>query len=380
MSFVKTKYLDITNGGSQPFILSCGEKLDSCTLAYETHGTLNDEATNAILVFHALSGSHHIAGTCPELDNCEFWGKELQEGWWDSFVGPQRALDTDKYYVICVNYLGGCYGSTGPSSIDSKTQKPYGSSFPEISFSDIVRSQKKLLEDLKINKLHALVGASVGGFCALDFALRYPDVADNISIIASSKEVSTLQRLHNFEQIRAIEADSNFNFGDYYSGEAPKKGLTLARMIAHKTYISLATLNRRASSKISKEIGSDSKNYQVKHPVESYMRHHGLKFTKRFDANSYLKIVTAWQGYDLLKEFEAKSFKELFKRCKNQKYLVLSIDSDVCFYPEDQASLVGSLKEAEVSVRHITVHSEKGHDAFLLESELFEPYIKYHLS
>ena len=377
---VETQFAEVTGAGENPLRLESGQEFSPITLAYETHGTLNKEKSNAVLVFHALSGSQHISGHCEKVEGVKFWNEDQHTGWWEAFAGPNKGLDTNKLFLICANYFGGCYGSTGPSSIDPKTKKPYGSDFPAISIPDIVTSQKRLLSELGIEKLHAVVGVSVGGMCALDFAVRYPEVPKNVLIIGSGQTVSTLQRIHNLEQIRAIEADHNFNFGNYYEGDPPKRGLALARMIAHKTYISLATLNNRASSEIASEAGSDERNYQISHPVESYMRHHGLKFTSRFDANSYLKIMAAWQRFDLLKSFGAKNFTELYEVCKNQKFLVLSIDSDVCFYPEQQAKLVESLKDAGVQAKHITVHSEKGHDAFLLEADLFAPSLAYELS
>ena len=358
-----------------------GEEFGPFKIAYETYGALNEAKDNAVLLFHALSGSQHVAGVNPAIDGVEnLWLKDSHTGWWDDFVGPDKGIDTNKYFVICMNYLGGCYGSTGPSSIDPETSKPYGSSFPALSISDIVDSQVQVLDSLGIHKLHGVFGASVGGLCAVNFSTRYPDRAKNIFLIGSGLNVSTLQRLHNLEQIRAIEADPNFNFGDYYEGEKPEKGLALARMIAHKTYISLATLNRRASKDVLDEEDSNPNNYQISHPVESYMRHHGQKFVKRFDANTYLKIAAAWQRFDLLKEAGAKTWDEVFSRCKEQNYVVFSIDSDVCFYPDEQANTVEKLKAAGVECKHITVHSEKGHDAFLLEPDLFAPNFAYELS
>ena len=305
--------------------------------------------------------------------------KESHVGWWDGFIGAGKGLDTKKHFIICMNYLGGCYGSTGPSSINPETGKAYGSSFPRITVSDIVDSQVAVLDSLGIENLHAVVGASVGGLCAINLSTRYAERCKNVLLIGTGLAVSTLQRIHNLEQIRAIEADPDFNFGDYYEGGRPNKGLALARMIAHKTYISLRTLNRRASRDIVDELDADDRFYQISHPVESYMRHHCLKFVTRFDANTYLRIAEAWQQFDLLGEAGVKSFKELFSRCGNQNYVVFSIDSDVCFYPDEQAEIVERLKDSNVPCKHITVHSEKGHDAFLLEPELFAPVLQYEL-
>ncbi len=374
-----TRIVDITDGGSNPFTLSSGQTFSPVDIAYQTQGKLNSDGSNAVLIFHALSGSQHIAGQCEGIEGVDLLNEEMQTGWWDQFVGPGKAIDTDKLYVICANYFGGCYGSTGPSSINPESGKRYGGDFPRISINDIVNSQVRLLEKLKISKLHAVIGVSVGGMCALDLAVRYPELPEHVVIIGSGQKVSTLQRIHNLEQIRAIEIDPNYKFGNYYEGDPPKRGLALARMIAHKTYISLATLNRRASKEIAQVEDSDERNYQIGHSVESYMRHHGYKFTHRFDANTYLRIAEAWQNFDLLKDSGCEDFVELYKKCKHQRFLVLSIDSDVCFYPEQQAELVRALQEAGVKTKHVTVHSSKGHDAFLLEAELFAPYLSYDL-
>lgn len=366
---------------AKPFSLSKGGSLKEVEIAYETWGSLNSDKSNVVLVFHALSGSQHAAGLNTSVDGIEdLWTEEMHVGWWSEFIGSGLAIDTDKYFVICMNYLGGCYGSTGPASINPDTGKPYGADFPEISVSDIVESQKMVLESLGVSKLHGLVGASVGGLCALNFACRYPDFCNQVMIIGSGCEVSTLQRLHNLEQIRAIEADELYAAGNYYGGEGPWRGLSLARMIAHKTYISLQTLTRRANRDVVNPEVVEPGIYQVSHPVESYMRHHCLKFVKRFDANTYLRIATAWQSFDLLTDTGAKSYKDVFSKCKGLRFSVFSIDSDVCFYPGEQAELVARLKEADVDCKHITVHSEKGHDAFLLEPDLFAPYLQYELS
>jgi len=371
--------VDITEGGKKPFKLTSGVEFAPLNIAYQTHGKLNQDGSNAVLIFHALSGSQHIAGQCQGVDGVELWNEEMVTGWWDEFVGPGKAVDTNQLFVVCANYFGGCYGSTGPSSENPDTGKKFGGDFPKVSISDVVDTQVELLRELGVSKLHGVIGVSVGGMCALDLAVRHPDLPKHVVIIGSGQKVSTLQRIHNLEQIRAIEADPNFNFGHYYEAEPPKRGLALARMIAHKTYISLATLNRRASKDVEQVEDSDDRNYQISHPVESYMRHHGYKFTRRFDANTYLRIAEAWQNYDLLKGSGAESFTELYKRCSEQSYLILSIDSDVCFYPEQQAQLARSLQEAGVKTKHVTVHSSKGHDAFLLESELFAPYLSYEL-
>lgn len=375
---VETQFFTYGEQGD-PVRLQSGVTLPSVTLAYETYGQLNPDRSNAILVFHALSGSQHAAGMNPEVPGVgSLWTEECERGWWDRFIGPGKAFHTDRFFVICVNYLGGCYGSTGPRSVNPATGKPYGSAFPEVTLADIVDSQVRLLDHLGIERLHAVTGGSVGGMMCLSFATRYPQRVKIVSPIATSLYATTLQRLHNFEQIYAIEQDPNFKSGDYYDGDPPNQGLALARMIAHKTYVSLHALEDRARDEIIQP-EDGFRLYRFTHAIESYMLHHGNKFVKRFDANSYLRIAVAWLRFDLLREAGAPDFQSLLATCTHQRYMVFSIDSDVCFYPEEQREMVKELNEAGVPCRHITVHSEKGHDAFLLEPHLFAPHLIYSL-
>ncbi len=358
-----------------PFPLKSGESLPEVTLAYETYGELTPERDNAVLVFHALTGSQHSAGftaSVPGVDGR--WTSECQAGWWDSFIGPGKAIDTGRFFVITANYVGGCYGSTGPSSIDPRTGAPYGSSFPMVGFCDMVDTNVRLLEHLGIERLHAVIGASTGGVMCLSLATRYPGMVDIVIPVASGARLTSLQTIHNFEQITAIESDPAFAGGDYYdTQDKPDDGLALARMIGHKTFISLGFLKERAHDETPP--GSGPGTYRIENPLESYMWHQGSKFTSRFDANSYLVNMRAWQTFDLAAEAGVDSLAELFERSTNHHYMVFSIDGDVCFYPEEQEELSGYLKAAGVRHRHITVHSEKGHDSFLLEPRLYAPHL-----
>ena len=374
----KTQFYHFNNKES-PFELKSGEHLSSFTLAYEVYGELSEKKDNAVLLFHALSASQHAAGINENVDDLTVeWDKECQIGWWNEFIGPGKALDTNKYFIICANYLGGCYGSTGPGSENPETGRPYGSDFPRVTITDIVKSQIELINDLGINQLHATVGSSLGGLMAISLAAQYPNKVKNIVALASGIKTSVLQRIHNLEQITAIESDKDFSEGNYYDGRHPEKGLALARMIGHKVFISLATLERRASKEIKKE--EDSSWYQIQSSIESYMLHQGQKFVKRFDANTYLRILDAWQSFDILKESGFNNFKDMFSRCTHQNYLIFTINSDVCFYPHQQEELRKALSEGGINPMHITVHSEKGHDSFLLEPELFAPHIDYALN
>lgn len=353
--------------------------LHSVTLAYETYGRLNADKSNAILLFHALSGSQHAAGfnpTVPGVD--DLWATECQTGWWDNFIGSGKALDTDNFFVICANYLGGCYGSTGPSSINPSTDKPYGGAFPSVWMADIVDSQVELLNHLGIDRLHAVIGASLAGMLCLSFATRHADRVRLVIPIATSMRSSILQRIHNFEQIYAIERDPNFRGGDYYDGRHPNEGLALARMISHKTFVSLGTMKHRARDEV-RQHDDDLSFYHVNFPVESYVLHQAKKFVCRFDANTYLRILEAWQKFDLRQEVGVDRYVDAFTKCSHQRYMVFSIDSDVCFYPDEQETVATTLDEAGIPMRRITVHSDKGHDAFLLEPELFTPHLAYTL-
>ncbi len=375
---VETQFYTFT-GDALPVHLELGESLSALTLAYETYGELSETRDNAILVFHALTGSQHAAGTNRSVPGCEsIWAEECHQGWWEGFIGPGRAFDTDRFFVICANYIGGCYGSTGPSSIHPETGQRYAGSFPRVTVSDIVDSQLRLLDHLGIEKLHAVTGGSLGGMMSLNLAVRYPDRVRIVIPLASGMSVTSLQRIHNYEQVYAIETDPNFAGGNFYDGPLPESGVALARMITHKNFVSLQMLEERARSEI---VQPDNifQFYKISTPIESYMLHQGRKFTQRFDANTYLRILDAWQTFDLLKDAGAATYPEAFAPCRAHRYLVFGIDSDVCFYPEEQGTLAHALKEAEVPHRRITVHSDKGHDAFLIEPELFTPHLAHSL-
>ena len=361
------------------FTTLSGRFIPEVTLAYEIYGELNEARDNVILVFHALTGSQHAAGFTAEVPGVgSRWTEEMQVGWWDGFIGPGRALDTDRYAVVCVNYLGGCYGSTGPSSTSPLTGRPYGSSFPNLTITDIVDSQVQLLERLGIERIHAATGGSVGGLMAVVMATRYPDRVNVVIPIAAGLDVTTLQVIHNFEQMFAIISDPNFRGGDYYDGPPPDLGLALARMIGHKTFVSLSAFRERIRHEI---IERDYlAGFRVQHPMESYMLHQGEKFVARFDANTYLRVVRIWQKFDLVREVGGSSVDELLKRCRDQQWLVFTIDSDVCFYPDEQEDMVKRLRAVGVPVLWHTVHSNKGHDAFLLEPEKFRPGLRTVLS
>jgi homoserine O-acetyltransferase/O-succinyltransferase len=376
---VQTRFFDF-NDRQHPLSLRVGGELDRFTLAYEMYGRMNRDKSNVILLFHAMTGSQHAAGRNPRVPGLDGrWTSEMHEGWWDGFIGPGKALDTRKFCVLCVNYLGGCYGSTGPASVNPRTRRRWGPSFPVLRMSDIVDSQIRLLDSLGVNQLHAAIGASIGGYLCLSLATRHPQRVRILVPIGTGVETTIYNRIINFEQVTAIEGDPHFQAGDYYQGAHPDTGLALARRIAHKTFVSLDMLRERARGEIVSHKPPHGW-YEMNHPVESYMLHQGEKFVKRFDANVYLRILDAWQWFDLVAEAGAPDVHALFERCRQQEFLVFSIDSDLSFPPAEQGKLVHLLKRAHVPVMWITVHSDKGHDAFLLEPRLFSPHLQQALA
>ena len=376
---VETQFLTF-GSADDPFVTADGSALPGVTIAYETYGELNADRSNAILLFHALSGSQHAAGTNKSVPGTDHrWTEEMHAGWWDGFIGPGRALDTKKYFVICANYLGGCYGSTGPSSINPSTKKPWGGAFPRVNVRDIVRSQLPILDHFGIRRLHAVVGTSLGGMMAIDLAVHEPDRVANVITIGTGLRSHGLQQMHNLEQIIAITRDPDFRGGDYYGTPGPVHGLALARMISHKTFLWADVIEERARVDIVQP-ELDLPWYRISRSLESYMLYQGQKFVKRFDANTYLRIIDAWQQFDLYADAKAHGKSSVFEGCKDQRYLVFTIDSDCCFYPDYQTEICAELKRAGVPHMRLTVHSEKGHDSFLLEPKLYTPHLAYALT
>jgi homoserine O-acetyltransferase len=373
---VRSQFITYGNDPESKLVLHDGRSFGPVTIAYETYGELNPEKSNAVLIFHALSGSQHVCGFNPEVPGVgPRWNEECQTGWWNDFVGPGKTIDTDQHFVVCANYFGGCYGSTGPSSINPDTEKEYGGDFPRFTFSDIVDSQLPLFKELGIDRFHAAVGSSLGGMLALNFAARYPQRVNRVVSVACGIESTILTRAHNLEQILAIENDPNFCNGHYYDGPAPLRGLAHARMISHKTFVSLQTMESRMADKCEQEHDEFSW-YKIMTPLESYLLHQGRKLVRRFDANTYLYLVAAWSKFHLRKDCGAKEYSEIFSACGHQEYLIFSIDSDVCFYPDEQEHLFKQLTDSDVKAEYVTVSSDKGHDSFLLEPELYADTIR----
>lgn len=360
-----------------PVTLECGSSLDSVQLAYEQYGSLSEKKDNVILLFHALSGSQHAYGYNPDVPGIgSLWQQENHEGWWNSIIGPGKPLDTEHFCIICVNYLGGCYGSTGPASLCPADEKPYGSRFPHVTVGDQARVQAQLLTQLGIDRIH-LVGPSVGGLIALSFACQFPERVKSFISVGSGYRASIEHRLSLFEQILAIELDPHFCGGDYYNSEPPHKGLAFARIIGHKAFVYQDGLEQRAR----KEVGDAKGMLQWLKPTrstQSYMLHQGTKFAHRFDANSYIRIADMWSEFDIRDLTPAATFEAATYglASANIPVLVFSIDTDCCFKPAEQQDFVARLRAAGISTEFHTITSTKGHDSFLLEPELYAEPIR----
>ena len=349
-------------------ILESGARLGPVTIAYETYGTLNTAGDNAILVTHAFSGDSHVAGRYPADREGE------KPGWWDFMVGPGRGIDTDKYFVLCPNILGSCMGSTGPSSINPATGKPYGLDFPMMTIGDMVTTQKILVDHLGIKKLHGVIGGSVGGMQVLEWCLRYPDVVRAAVPIATTMRHSALAIAFNEIARQSIMADPNWNKGNYYSNNKPDMGLAVARMVGHVTYLSDEAMRRKFGRKL-QDKETFSFGFDGDFQVESYLRHQGSKFVNRFDANSVLYITKAADYFDAVERM-SKAGPLHEEGRKKIKYLVISYSSD-WLYPTYQAKeLVQTLKRSDQDVSFCEIEADCGHDAFLIPDERLTALIR----
>ncbi len=339
-------------------ILESGASLGPITIAYETWGKLSAKRDNAVLVAHAFSGDSHAAGFYPDEPD------DAKPGWWDSMIGPGKGLDTDKYFVICANILGGCMGTTGPSSINPETGAPFGLDFPMMTVGDIIESQKILLDYLGIPSLHTVIGGSVGGMQVLEWCVRYPEMVRSAIPIATTMRHSALANALNEVARQAIMVDPKWNRGNYYGSEKPDLGLSVARMIGQVTYLSDEAMRRKFGRKLQNK-ANFSYGFDVDFMVESYLRYQGSQFVKRFDANSVLYITKAADYFDLVnREPPAKSIQDI---CSMPiKFLVISYTSD-WLYPTYQAKeLIQALKRADLDVSFCEIEADCGHDAFLI--------------
>lgn len=347
----------------QPLELECGKKLAPIDVAYETYGKLNDEGDNAILICHALSGNAHVASINSPDDS--------KPGWWDVMVGPGKGIDTDKYFVICSNVLGGCSGTTGPSSINPESGKSYGLEFPIITIADMVKVQKLLLDKLGINGLLAIIGGSIGGMQVLQWSIAYPDFVKAAIPIATTSHLGAQSIAFDAVGRNAILADSNFTDGQYTNGNGPDRGLAIARMIGHITYLSEQGMREKFGREL-RNSRSYSYDFNSEFSVETYLDHQGQSFVGRFDANSYLYITKASDYFDIGKDHG--SLKNAFANT-SCRFLVISFSSDWLFTPPQSRDIVDALVANNKDVSFCNVTSPYGHDAFLLEPETLGSFI-----
>ena len=336
-------------------VLEGGGRLRELTVAYETYGALNPAKDNAVFICHALTGDAHAAGYHSVDDK--------NPGWWDNMIGPGKGFDTNRFYVICANILGGCKGTTGPSSVNPATGHPYGAEFPAITIGDIVHVHNLLLQHLGISRLHAVVGGSFGGMQALEWSIRYPDVPQHCICIASAASLSTQALAFDVVGRDVITSDPHWAGGNYYNtGKLPKDGLASARMLGHITYLSPEIMTSKFGRK-KKELGSEER-FSTRFEVESYLQHQGEKFVERFDSNSYLHISHAMDSYDLIEAHG--DLKTAFRNVK-ARFLVVALSSDWLFPPEQSLEIASALVQIGKPVSYCLLKAPYGHDAFLVD-------------
>ena len=348
--------------------LDSGEKLRNVNIRYETYGTLSENADNAILVEHALTGDAHLAGYHSVNDK--------KPGWWDTMVGPGKPIDTDKFFIVCSNIIGGCSGSTGPRSINPETGKAYNLSFPVITVGDMVRAQKRLMDHLKIKKWLCVAGGSMGGMQAIQWGIEFPEHVNSIIASATTSRVSPQFIAFDWIGREAIMGDPNFNNGEYV--EQPQKGLAIARMLAHITYLSDESMRRKFGRSL-QHSADYSFDFDKDFQIESYLEHQGTRFVERFDANCYLYITRATDYFDVSDSADGDLAKA-FEKMKHARFLVVSFTSDWLFPVYQSRELVQALLKNGIDTTYCNIESSYGHDAFLLETETLSTLVSGFLS
>jgi homoserine O-acetyltransferase len=351
-----------------PLLLDCGRTLPSYDLIYETYGELNNAASNAVLICHALSGDHHAAGFHDADDK--------KPGWWDSAIGPGKAIDTNKFFVVCLNNLGGCKGSTGPTSINPETGKHYGPDFPIITVADWVRSQAVLADDLHVQQWAAVVGGSLGAMQAMQWAISLPERVRNVLIIAAAPKLSAQNIAFNEVARTAIKSDPNFHDGYYAEyNTLPRQGLGLARMLGHITYLSDEAMGEKFGRELRN--GTINYGYDVEFQIESYLQYQSSSFVERFDANTYLLMTKALDYFDPAKAFND----DLAATMANiqARSLVISFTSDWRFSPARSQEIVDALLSAGKNVTYAEIEAHQGHDAFLMPIPRYMEIVKTYM-
>jgi homoserine O-acetyltransferase len=383
---VETQFLDLPT----PLTLDCGRTLHSVRIAYETYGTLSPARDNVILVCHALSGDAHAAGfarTPPPESARDGFGAEDRDGsagrglgWWDGMIGPDKAFDTNQFFVVSTNLLGGCRGTTGPSSTNPATGRPYGSDFPVITVADMVRAERAFLEALGITRLAAVAGGSLGGMQALEWAVVYPDRVDAIVVIASTHALQPQGVAWNAVARNAIMADPDWQGGHYYgTGRAPDAGMGVARMVGHITYLSAKSLGDKFGRRLQ---FADDIRYTITEPefeVENYLRHQAQSFVKRFDANTYLYTSRALTYFDLARQYGRGRLADAVGAVR-ARTLLIAFSSDWLYPPSGSEELADALRARDKQVELHVIEAPYGHDCFLLEEARQTPMIQQFLA
>ena len=355
---------------AEPLPLQSGAMLSGYDLVIETYGKLNADKSNAVLICHALNASHHVAGPSP--DNPQ------DIGWWDNMIGPGRPVDTDHFFVIGVNNLGSCFGSTGPMSLNPATGKPYGADFPVVTVEDWVNAQARLADQMGIRKFAAVMGGSLGGMQAMSWATQYPERVAHCVVIASTPKLSAQNIAFNEVARNAILSDPDFYGGDYYKhGVVPKRGLRLARMVGHITYLSDDDMAEKFGRDLQRLAGAPDEyrfSFDVEFAVESYLRHQGDKFSGYFDANTYLLITRALDYFDPAKRYQGDLSQALAN--VRAKFLVISFSTDWRFSPDRSREIVQALLNNKTDVSYAEIDAPHGHDAFLLDDERYHRLVR----
>jgi homoserine O-acetyltransferase len=353
--------------------LQSGASIREYELSFETYGTLNADKSNAVLICHALNASHHVAGT--------YAGQEKSEGWWHNMIGPGKALDTEQFFVIGVNNLGSCFGSTGPMHTNPDTGRVYGADFPVVTVEDWVSAQARLLDALGIQTLAAVMGGSLGGMQALSWALQYPDRVRHAVVIASAPNLTAENIAFNEVARRAIQTDPDFHGGHFYEhGMVPKRGLRIARMIGHITYLSDDVMNEKFGRQlIAASQGTTERDYfystlEAEFQIESYLRYQGDKFAEYFDANTYLLITRALDYFDPARAYDGNLSLALARA--SAKFLLVSFTTDWRFAPKRSREIVKALLDNKRDVSYAEINAPHGHDAFLLDDARYMGVIR----
>ena len=366
VSIVKPQYFTFGKNDADKLLLENGKSFGPITICYETYGELNADASNAVLILHALTGDAHVAGRHNADDK--------KPGWWNEMVGPGKAFDTERYFIVCSNVIGGCSGSTGPRSINPATGQPYNMDFPVITIKDMVKAQYRLMQHLKITKWLAVAGGSMGGMQTLEWSVMYPEAVDGVIAMATTAKLSPQSIAFDWVGREAIKTDHAWKNGKYHNN-SEIKGLSTARMLAHITYLSDESMSKKFGRNL-QENEKISFDFTRDFAVESYLEYQGRRFVERFDANSYLYITRAMDYYDLSAKHDGNLVETFANIETNSRFLVVSFSSDWLFPPYQSENIVKALLRNDIACSYCCIESSYGHDAFLLECDTLGEMIK----